>query len=141
LQLSFFTLPIAPYTDSTSRGKEFRMPHPVVHFEIGCKDKAKTSDFYRSVFGWVIDSGPMGAIDTGSGEGIAGHIASLGHEPHQFIHFYIETDDVVASLRKVEAEGGKLIVPPVQIPTGTFAWFADIEGNVVGLWKPKTSTP
>jgi uncharacterized protein len=115
------------------------MPHPVVHFEIGCKDKAKTSNFYRSVFGWEIDSGPMGSIDTGSAEGIAGHIASLGHEPHQFTHFYIETDDVSASLKKVEAEGGKLIVPPVQIPTGTFAWFADIEGNVVGLWKPKTN--
>jgi uncharacterized protein len=116
------------------------MPHPVVHFEIGCKDKEKTSDFYRGVFGWVIDSGPMGAIDTGSAEGIAGHVASLGHEPHQFTHFYIETDDVSASLKKVEAAGGKMIVPPIQIPTGTFAWFADIEGNTVGLWKPKTST-
>ena len=116
------------------------MPHPVVHFEIGCKDKEKTSDFYRRVFGWVIDSGPMGAIDTGSAEGIAGHVASLGHEPHQFTHFYIETADVSASLKEVEAAGGKVIVPPVQIPTGTFAWFADIEGNIVGLWKPNTST-
>jgi len=24
----------------------------------------------------------------------------------------------------------------VPIPTGTFAWFADLEGNIVGLWKP-----
>jgi len=52
------------------------------------------------------------------------------------MHFYIETDDVAASLAKVEAAGGKTIVPPVPIPTGTFAWFADVEGNVVGLWKP-----
>lgn len=80
------------------------MPHPVVHFEIGCQDKEKTSDFYRRVFGWVIDPGPMGLIDTGSVSGIAGHIA-LGHEPHQFTHFYVETDDVAASLQKVEAEG------------------------------------
>ena len=69
--------------------------------------------------------------------GIAGHIASLGHEPHQFTRFYIETDDVAASLQKVEAKGGKVIVPPVEIPSGTFAWFADVEGNTVGLWKPK----
>jgi predicted enzyme related to lactoylglutathione lyase len=112
------------------------MPHPVVQFEIGCQDKEKTSGFYRAVFGWVIDSGPAGAINTGSAAGIAGHIASLGHEPHQFTHFYIETDDVKASLEKVEAAGGKTIVPPVSIPTGTFAWFADVEGNTVGLWKP-----
>ena len=119
--------------------KELTMPHPVVHFEIGCQDKEKTSSFYRSVFGWAIDSGPMGIIETGSASGIPGHIASLGHEPHQFTHFYIETDDVAGSLAKVEAEGGKTIVPPVQIPAGTFAWFADVEGNVVGLWKPTPS--
>jgi predicted enzyme related to lactoylglutathione lyase len=112
------------------------VPHPVVHFEIGCQDKEKTSGFYRDAFGWVIDAGPAGGIDTGSAAGITGHIASLGHEPHQFTHFYIETDDVKASLEKVEAAGGKTIVPPVSIPSGTFAWFADLEGNTVGLWKP-----
>ena len=115
------------------------MSHPVVHFEIGCKDKEKTCAFYRRVFGWAIDSGPMGMINTGSTAGIAGHIASLGHEPHQFTHFYIETHDVAASLKSVEAEGGKTIVPPVDIPGGTFAWFTDVEGNTVGLWKPKAN--
>jgi predicted enzyme related to lactoylglutathione lyase len=113
------------------------MPHPVVHFEIGCKDKEKTSAFYHEAFGWVVDPGPMGSIDTGSKESIAGHIVALGHEPHQFTHFYIETDDLVESLKKVSAAGGKTVVPPVEIPTGTFAWFQDVEGNTVGLWKPK----
>jgi predicted enzyme related to lactoylglutathione lyase len=113
------------------------LSHPVVHFEIGCKDQEKTAAFYREVFGWTIDPGPMGTINTGSTTGIAGHIAALGHEPHQFTHFYIETDDVAESLKKVEAEGGKTVVPPIDIPTGTFAWFTDVEGNTVGLWKPK----
>ena len=31
---------------------------------------------------------------------------------------------------------GKTLVPPVAIPNGTFAWFADVDGNTVGLWKP-----
>ncbi len=113
------------------------MSHPVVHFEIGCKDKENTSAFYRRVFGWSIDPGPMGMIDTESTGGIDGHIAALGHEPHQFTHFYVETGDVAESLKKVEAEGGKTVVSPVEIPLGTFAWFADLEGNIVGLWKPK----
>jgi len=42
------------------------MGHPVVHFEIGCKDKEKTSASYAGAFGWRIDAGPMGMIDTGS---------------------------------------------------------------------------
>ena len=112
------------------------MGQPVVHFEIGCKDKAATSEFYAKAFGWTIDPGPMGAIQTGSSEGIQGHIAALGHEPHQFTHFYVQVDDVAAALKDVEALGGKTVVPPVPIPTGTFAWFSDPEGNVVGLWKP-----
>ena len=45
------------------------MPHPVVHFEIGCQDKERVGNFYRRVFGWVIDPGPMGLIDTGSAAG------------------------------------------------------------------------
>ena len=42
------------------------MGHPVVHFEIGCKDKEKTSASYAGAFGWRIDAGPMEMIDTGS---------------------------------------------------------------------------
>jgi uncharacterized protein len=113
------------------------MAHPVVHFEIGCKDKAKLSEFYAQVFGWKIDPGPMGLIDTGADTGIHGHITALGHEPHQFTHFYIETADVAGSLAAIGAAGGRTIVPPVEIPAGTFAWFADLEGNTVGLWKSK----
>ena len=113
------------------------MGNPVVHFEIGCKDKAATSAFYAKMFDWEIDAGPAGMIDTGSAEGIQGHVASLGHEPHQFTHFYVQVEDVAAALEKVKSLGGKMVVPPVEIPTGTFAWFADLEGNIVGLWKPK----
>jgi hypothetical protein len=112
------------------------MNHPVVHFEIGCKDKEAASAFYSEVFGWEIDADPMGVIDTGSTDGIQGHIAALGHEPHQFTHFYVQTDDVAQTLAQVEQLGGKTVVPPVPLPSGTFAWFADPEGNIVGLWKP-----
>lgn len=113
------------------------MGNPVVHFEIGCKDKTTTSAFYTGMFDWKIDDGPMGMIGTGSTEGIQGHIAALGHEPHQFTHIYVQVDDVAAALAKVESLGGKTVVPPVPIPNGTFAWFSDPEGNVVGLWKPQ----
>ena len=64
-------------------------------------------------------------------------ITNKGHEPHNFTHFYVQVDDVKAYLDKAIQLGGKTLVPPVDIPTGTFAWFADPEGNTVGLWKPK----
>ncbi len=112
------------------------MGQPVVHFEIGCTDKAKTEEFFSSLFGWQIQTGPASMIDTLSKEGIRGHISSLGHEPHHYTIFYVQVDDVQAYLDKAAALGGKMLVPPVTIPGGAFAWFADPDGNTVGLWKP-----
>jgi len=117
---------------------EVAMGCPVVHFEIGCRDKARTEAFFRTLFGWTItDAGAASMIDTGGGGGINGHISSLGHEPHHYATFYVQVNDIPAYLAKAESLGGKTLVPPVTIPTGTFAWFADPDGTIVGLWTPK----
>ena len=114
------------------------MGQPVVHFEIGCRDIAKTAIFSIALFGWHTQPmGPAAMIETGSDKGIQGHITSLGHEPHNYTTFYVQVDDVQGYLDKAAGLGGKTLVPPVDIPTGTFAWFADPEGNTIGLWKPK----
>ena len=42
-----------------------------------------------------------------------------------------------AYLDKAKSLGGKTLVPPVEIPTGSFAWMQDPEGNTLGLWQPK----
>ena len=48
-------------------------------------------------------------------------MAALGHEPHQFTHFYVQVEDVAAALKEIEGLGGKTVVPPVPIPSGGFA--------------------
>jgi predicted enzyme related to lactoylglutathione lyase len=114
------------------------MGQPVVHFEIGCRDSVKTADFFSGLFGWNMQAmGPATMINTGADSGIPGHITALGHEPHRYTIFYVQVDNVQGYLDKAAALGGKTLVPPVEIPTGTFAWLADPEGNTVGLWKPK----
>jgi len=112
------------------------MPNPICHFEIGCRDRSKTSHFYGQLFDLKMeDAGPATMI--GTGDGVAGHISALGHEPHNYTIFYVKVDDVKAYLEKAAALGGKTLVPPIAIPTGTFAWFADPEGNTIGLWQDK----
>lgn len=109
--------------------------HPVVFFDIGCKDLEKTTSFYTNLFGWSPNSIPFAnLIDTGTKEGIQGQITSLGHEPHNYVMVYIQVDDINAHLQKIVAEGGVKLVGPVTLPTGKqFAWFKDPEGNMIGL--------
>ncbi|MBI3466844.1 MAG: VOC family protein [Planctomycetes bacterium] len=118
------------------------MPQPVVHFEIGCRDAAKTVDFYAKLFDWKIEQhGPAGMINTGSSLGIQGHITSLGHEPHNYVTFYVQVEDLQAFLDKAAKLGGKTLVPPTEVPgMGQFAWLADPEGTIVGLWRPLAGT-
>ena len=114
------------------------MPNPVVHFEIGCRASEKTQKFFTELFQWQMQTvGPAAMISTGCEDGITGHITSLGHEPHNYVTVYVQVDDVQAYLNKVESLGGKTLVPPVDVPgQGQFAWFADLDGNTLGLWKP-----
>jgi predicted enzyme related to lactoylglutathione lyase len=115
------------------------MGQPVVHFEIGCRDRGKTEAFFSELFGWSLSqAGPASMIDTGAGTGINGHLTELGHEPHHYTIFYVQVDDIASTLAKAESLGGKTVVPPVTIPQGTFAWFADPGGNTIGLWTPKS---
>ena len=111
------------------------MGNPVVHFEIGCRDSKKTQDFYSSLFDCKL--GPMGpAVMIDTGDAVSGHFTTLGHEPYHYTIFYVQVDDVQSYLDKATALGGKMLVPPVDIPSGKFAWMQDPEGNTVGLFKP-----
>jgi uncharacterized protein len=109
--------------------------NPVVHFEIGCKDLEKTGTFYSEIFGWTRTPIPGGAlVATNASEGIQGHMTSLGHEPHQYITFYIQVEDINGVLSKIETAGGKKIIGPFPLPDKRqFAWFSDPGGNMVAL--------
>ena len=107
--------------------------HPVVHFEIGCREPGKTREFYAGMFAWQFNEFFQIAADSA---GLPGHLVSLGHEPFNYTIFYVQVDDVAAGVAKAVTLGGKKLVGPITIPTGTFAWIHDPEGNTVGLWKP-----
>jgi hypothetical protein len=85
-------------------------------------------------FDWTLEqAGPAAMIGEA---GITGHITELGHDPFHYTIFYVQVEDVAGHVAKAEGLGYKKLVGPVTIPTGTFAWIADPDGNTVGLWKP-----
>jgi predicted enzyme related to lactoylglutathione lyase len=111
------------------------MPHPVVHFEVLGRDAEALQSFYRDAFDWELRSVmPEYAMVAPGGEG--GIPGGVGTSPDgdDRVTFYIQTDDLAASLEKVNAAGGSTVAPPMDIPDGpSIALFADPEGHVVGL--------
>ncbi|MEO1135787.1 MAG: VOC family protein [Pseudomonadota bacterium] len=115
------------------------MGSPVIRFDIGCKDKARTVAFYEKVFGWSASEAPFNTeITTGGGKGIDGAITALGHEPHNYVMIYMEVPDIGAACDTIKTEGGNISIGPVEIPgdQGKFAWFTDPEGNQLAIFEP-----
>src|SRR5215472_19313506 len=81
------------------------MTHAVVHFEIGCRDSAKTQEFYKQLFDWRISNMGPAAMIAGETGGIDGHITALGHDPQHYTIFYVAVDDVAGYLEKAARLG------------------------------------
>ena len=117
------------------------MANPVTIFEIAGRKEDSICDFYSSLFEWDInqDDDCGNSINTGSDEGIQGHIVQTTEEMPITNHvtFYIQVDDINTSAKKVESHGGKVIMGPMPVPDGegNFAMFLDPGGNCLGLFQ------
>lgn len=116
------------------------MANPVVHFEIAGSDAEKTRSFYSQMFGWEYQSfGDDGyGIVSPAGEGsIGGGVAGVPPQMEPYVTFYVMVDDLDAALARAETLGGKTSLPPTAIgEMGSIAMFNDLDGNLVGLFKP-----
>jgi predicted enzyme related to lactoylglutathione lyase len=113
------------------------MPNPVVHFEIIAKDAAAAMAFYNELFGWNADANNefnYGIVQKQGDDGIPGGIGGSFDGEQSFVTFYVQVDDLQATLDKVETMGGKTVMPPMEIPGSvTMAQFVDPEGHRIGL--------
>ena len=116
------------------------MSHPIVHVEIPSSDAKVNAKFYGDAFGWKLEHAPevdywMFAAEGGPGGGFPG-LGEPGSAKIGEVLVYIGTDDIEASLAKIESLGGKSLMPKQEIPgMGWFAFFADPSGNRLALYK------
>jgi uncharacterized protein len=116
------------------------MGNPVVRFEIGAAEHQPLVRFYGELFGWDLQAVSEGytVVDTRGGQGINGGIGrSNSGEP--WATFYVEVDDLQAALDRVEALGGRTVVPVIELPGMAFAMFGDPDGLLVGLMRSGAS--
>ncbi|HVZ11111.1 MAG TPA: VOC family protein [Candidatus Paceibacterota bacterium] len=122
----------------------------VVHFEIPVDDIERAKKFYAENFGWnLIQSGPefgnYVVVQTGPTDAkgmpqesafINGGLFKRSPDAKGPI-LVIAVDDCDASVKKIEASGGKLVGEILDIPTvGRYARVLDSEGNEVAILKP-----
>jgi predicted enzyme related to lactoylglutathione lyase len=122
----------------------------VVHFEIPADDLGRAKDFYRSIFGWHLDTMAMPGgeytsvrttsvdeqtqMPTEPGAINGGMTKRDERTPSPVIT--IDVEDIDQSLKEIEAGGGSTVTPRSPIPgMGAYAYFKDPEGNVLGLWE------
>ncbi len=112
--------------------------HKIVHIEISATDHKALSKFYADVFGWTVhEEDGMNYTTFRAGDGVAGGFNPVNDQyPAGTVTFYIESDDVTASLNAVKKAGGTIVAPEMEIPnTGKFGMFRDPQGNLIGIFK------
>ena len=116
-------------------------------FECGTTDAAAAKEFYTKVFGWTAVDVPMPGDMPGhytmlkrGEDDVAGLYQMDGPEfagvpPHWMS--YVTVDDIDQRAAKVEALGGKLLGPPMDIEgVGRMAFVEDNTGGKIAMFKP-----
>lgn len=113
-------------------------------FEISVADIKRAKKFYETIFDVAMESMSMMGMEMamfpgnpGSGK-LSGGIAQSGmHKPSaDGVKIYMNGNpDLENVLSKVEAAGGKVVMPKTKISDdiGYMAFFIDTEGNNIGL--------
>lgn len=108
--------------------------------ELMTRDSEKAKEFYGALYGWDFMAMPMGDIDytvLKAGEADAGGMMAMagpqfeGVPAHWMVYFAVE--DCKATAAACEASGGKVLVPPTEIPVGEFSCLQDPQGGAFAI--------
>ena len=124
------------------------MKGKVQHFEIPADNIDRAKAFYQKTFEWQFQPVPgmdytMVTAAPSNQEGRSTEVGAInggmGKRGPPLAHpvFTVTVDDIDGTAKLILKNGGKIIRKKESIgPMGFTAYFADSEGNVVGLYQP-----
>lgn len=120
----------------------------IVHFEIHAENPQRAVKFYENVFDWhfqkwegpqdywLITTGPDDAPGINGGLMYRQGPAPEENQPANSFVCTVDISNVDETVKKVEANGGRIAVPKMAVPgVGWLAYFKDTEGNIVGMMQ------
>ena len=119
----------------------------VVHFEIPADDVERAEEFYKSTFGWNINSMPdmgysMVSTTPTNEQGAPTDPGAINggmmkrQAPLSTPVITIDVDDIDKALETISTHGGSTVQPKKSVmDMGFSAYFKDSEGNLMGLWQ------
>ena len=115
----------------------------ICYIEIPALDVRRSSEFYRSVFGWQVRRRGDGSTAFDDGVGEVSGTWVLGRPPAAAPGFmiYVMVENVAATIEAAVAHGGKLVQPIGADAPEITARVQDPAGNVIGLYQERSLTP
>ncbi len=115
------------------------LPGKFVWFEHASHEVPKARAFYERLFGWHVETMPMGgqtySMLMNGDQGIGGLVAAEPGAKARWIS-YLSVDDVDARCRAAEAAGARATTPPTDFaPVGRGAGLVDPLGAEFWIWK------
>ena len=118
--------------------------NPFIWQELVTPDQETSGTFFSKLFGWSlkqVDAGEFGTYTLFQKEGqdIAGMMNPTADTPGEgsYWHSYIAVDDIDDCAQQTEVLGGKVLVPPHDVPdVGRVCAVSDPTGAVVHLMQP-----
>jgi predicted enzyme related to lactoylglutathione lyase len=109
----------------------------ICYIEIPTTDIARSSEFYRNVFGWNIRKRGDGstAFDDTTGQVSGTWVLGRPSVSQPGLLIYVMVDSVAATIDAVVANGGKIVQPIGGDAPEITARFLDPAGNILGLYQ------
>jgi predicted enzyme related to lactoylglutathione lyase len=109
----------------------------ICYIEMPATDVARSSDFYKRVFGWNVRKRGDGstAFDDTTGEVSGAWVLGRPPATQPGLLFYVMVDSVAATLDAIVANGGEIVQPIGADAPEITARFRDPAGNVIGLYQ------
>jgi uncharacterized protein len=108
--------------------------------DLGAGDTAQAAAFYSGVFGWTVqpgmpEAGNYSMCEVG-GQAVAGIGQKMSAEMPTVWTTYLASDDVDATVERVRAAGGQVVMEPMDVmEAGRMAIATDPGGAAFGIWQ------